>query len=114
MRTRDLLYKRKLTDLIHVLFCTLEHSDNPGDLLQGVDIPEDTCLYNVENTLLDPWSRRDHARWLLVSEAFLDSTTLGSYEDAFLLWVELLDRHRQVEDILIQEPALREWFLRMV
>ena len=111
MKTRDLLYKRKLTDLLHVLFCSENHSDDPKDLL---DEGCPSCMYNIETTLLDPWPQRDHLRWLSVTESFLASTTLGSYEDAFLIWVELLDRHRQVEELFSQEPALREWFLELL
>lgn len=113
MKARDLLYKQKLTDLLHILFCEMEHSDEPTHLTHP---PEDSsiCLYNVENTLLNPWSRRDHQRWAALTEDFLESTTLISYEDAFLLWVELLDRHRQVEELIAQQPALRGWFLKLL
>ena len=107
MSVRDNLYKRKLTDLMHMLFCDAAHAEDPRSLTDGET--EDTCLYLVEETLVSAWEQRDHLRWLAVTEDFLSSTTFKSAEEAFLFWVELLDRNRQVEELLALQPSVRDW-----
>lgn len=59
----------QLTNLLHCMFCTLEHEEDMLALKTGLDSSK--CHWYLEESIDKKWALRDHAKWRETATLFI-------------------------------------------
>lgn len=97
---------KTVTNLLHNIFCRVEHSDEITDLVKGRD--DSKCYYYLEETLEDCWSLKDHGLWLEKTADFLKAI---SDEKNLVESVQLLVEMTLIYEKLVSHGEAMENFI---
>lgn len=95
-----------LTDLLHVLFCRQSHDDKMENLANR--IPE-ACYYELEKTLVDPWSQPDHQRMLQLTMILIESYEFEDVHQAMTFFDKTLELCQQLNELISEHPESSEF-----
>ena len=97
--------KRRLTDLLHLLFCQKKHCANILDIhKEGKG-----CKYIIEHQLADAWIQEDHLLWLDECDKFLVELGIEDPQKALDIIIKIIKISREFREILQQHPSIRPY-----
>lgn len=104
---------KPLTNLVHSLFCCLNHLQQMEEIKENKNNPE-VCLYYLEQVFDTEWEQRDHIVWLGKTEQLLQELEVDSPAEAFSLLNQSLAITRAVSPLINEHPGIKKFIIKLI
>lgn len=104
---------RPLTNLVHSLFCCLNHLQEMEEIKKNRENPQ-VCLFYLEQVFDTAWEQRDHVAWLKNTEKLLQELDVEAPAEAFSLLNQSLAITRAVSPLINEHPGLKQLIIKLI
>lgn len=104
---------KQLTNLVHSLFCQLNHLQQMEEIRANKNNPT-VCLFYLEQVYDTAWEQRDHVVWTKKTEELLRELEVTIPSEAFGLLNQSLAITRAASPLISQHPQLKKLIINLI